>query len=160
MAIYLKPNDFVLENGELRLKKEGFSFVFFKTTACLYCNDVMPAFREISKRIQGCNFCEMDVYQNNSELVQMASKSTTPLTYVPYLLLYWKGRPIEQFKPNESDASQNTNLMMQFFMQQHEKVSKNIQQPPTHPEISQYSIGIPGNHKGRVCRLTYEAAYQ
>ena len=51
--MFLTPNDFAIQNGELvRHNDQGYSFVFFFTNDCTWCDDVKPAFNYLSKMIR------------------------------------------------------------------------------------------------------------
>ena len=96
--MYLTPNDFEIQNGELvKPNDQGYSFVFFFTDDCTWCNDVKPAFNYLSEMIRGVNFAYMDVAQNNLQLRDMSLRTQTPIEYVPLLLLFRNGRQIAQF---------------------------------------------------------------
>jgi thiol-disulfide isomerase/thioredoxin len=95
--MFLTPNDFANQNGELvKPNDQGYSFVFLFTNDCRWCDDVKPAFNYLSKMIRGVNFAYMDVAQNNWQLRNMSLRTSTPIEYVPLLLLFANGRQIAQ----------------------------------------------------------------
>ena len=95
--MFLTPNDFAIQNGELvRHNDQGYSFVFFFTNDCTWCDDVKPAFNYLSKMIRGVNFAYMDVAQNNWRLRDMSFRTRTPIKYA-------NGRQIGQFSQTIED---------------------------------------------------------
>ena len=83
--MFLTPNDFAIQNGELvRHNDQGYSFVFFFTNDCTWCDDVKPAFNYLSKMIRGVNFAYMDVAQNNWRLRDMRSGPGRPSSTSPF----------------------------------------------------------------------------
>lgn len=167
--MHLTPNDFYI-NEELTLgnKLPGYSFIFFMTLDCPYCDDVKPAFDHLAKIIQGCSFFYMDVSQKNQEIVIKARQSRTPIDYVPYLMLFYNGKQIKQYIPDEDRPQNNVEKMTNFLIQH---ASTPPQSPltdplrggearPTTDNIPPYSIGIPGNLASKkVCYLSYPNAY-
>ena len=167
--MFLTPNDFAIQNGELvKLNDQGYSFVFFFTTNCQWCDDVKPAFNDLSKMIRGVNFAYMDVAQNKWQLINMSHMTSTPIEYVPLLLLFANGRQIAQFFHDEDNPKNNIPKMQNFIMintrqTQSTRIrggSSSIGPPQGGgSDIPAYSIGIPGNLASRkVCKL-YDNAY-
>ncbi len=168
--MFLTPNDFTVRSGELfRVNNQGYSFVFYFTTDCKWCDDVKPAFNYLSKMIRGVNFAYMDAKQNNWQVVKMSEQTRMPITYVPLLLLFGNGKPIGQYFPDEDNPQNNIPKMQNFIIsntrqQNNQQVqsasgSSNAPQKEEGPEIPPYSIGIPGNLASRkVCKL-FDSAY-
>lgn len=163
--MFLTPNDFAIQNGELvKLNDQGYSFVFLFTNDCKWCDDVKPAFNYLSKMIRGVNFAYMDVAQNNWHLRDMSLRTRTPIEYVPLLLLFANGRQIAQFFQDEDNPQNNIPKMQQFIINntRRQPQSTRIQTatgPSQGTEIPPYTIGIPGNLASRkVCKL-YDNAY-
>ena len=166
--MFLTPNDFAIQNGELvKPNDQGYSFVFLFTNDCRWCDDVKPAFNYLSRMIRGVNFAYMDVTQNNWQLRNMSLRTGTPIEYVPLLLLFANGRQIAQFFQDEDNPQNNIPKMQNFIMantrqhQQQAAQSTRIRGAagPSQESIPAYSIGIPGNLASRkVCKL-YDNAY-
>ena len=167
--MFLTPNDFAIQDGELvKPNDQGYLFVFLFTNDCLWCDDVKPAFNIVSKMIRGVNFAYMDVAQNNYQLRNMSIRTTTPIDYVPLLLLFRNGRKIAQFFQDEDNPQNNIHKMQNFIMantREHQStrirgaVRGSGSAGPSQGDIPAYSIGIPGNLASRkVCKL-YENAY-
>ncbi|UUT40443.1 thioredoxin 2 [carnivorous sponge associated iridovirus] len=159
--MFLTPNDFAIQNGELvRHNDQGYSFVFFFTNDCTWCDDVKPAFNYLSKMIRGVNFAYMDVAQNNWRLRDMSFRTRTPIKYVPLLLLFANGRQIGQFSQDEDNPKNNIAKMQRFIMINTQRQGQSTRgADPSSDDIPPYSIGIPGNLAARkVCKL-YDNAY-
>ena len=162
--MYLTPNDFEIQNGEfVKPNDQGYSFVFFFTDDCTWCNDVKPAFNYLSEMIRGVNFAYMDVAQNNLQLRDMSLRTQTPIEYVPLLLLFRNGRQIAQFFQDEDNPQNNVSKMQKFILvntRQHQSTRiRGVGGSTGSNDIPAYSIGIPGNLASRkVCKL-YENAY-
>lgn len=169
--MFLTPNDFAIQNGELvKPNDQGYSFVFLFTNDCRWCDDVKPAFNFLSKMIRGVNFAYMDVAQNNWQLRNMSLMTRTPIEYVPLLLLFANGRRIAQFFQDEDNPQNNIPKMQKFIMvntRNHHQQAQSTRirggsgsgANPSSSDIPAYSIGIPGNLASRkVCKL-YDNAY-
>jgi len=157
--MFLTANDFAIQNREIvKPNDQGYSFVFFFTNECKWCNDVKPAFNYLSKMIRGVNFAYMDVSQNNWQLVNMSLRTNTPIEVVPLLRLFANGKQIAQFNQDEDNPQNNITKMQQFIRENTTRQSTRIIGSGTSNEIPPYSIGIPGNLASRkVCKLYHNA---
>jgi hypothetical protein len=168
--MFLTVNDFFIKNDELCNKIPGYSFIFFISNNCHYCEDVKPHFDKLSQAIQGCNFAYMDVGQNQQQIVQMAKRTTNAIEYVPLLILYINGIRMAQYFPDEENPQNNYQKMINFIFYHTNKNKDQQQQQNQHhmggaprdpqSEIPAYTIGIPGNLASkRVCYLSFDNAY-
>lgn len=153
--MFLTPNDFTVQNGELvKINDQGYTFVFFFTNQCVWCNDVKPAFNYLSKIIRGINFAYMDVEQNNWQLLSMSQRTRNPIEYVPLLRLFANGRFIAEFKQDEDNPQNNIPKMQNFIIANTRRQQEASQPPEVESNIPPYTIGIPGNLASRkVCKL-------
>lgn len=116
-VVYLLPDDFhVTQNNELANRLPKFSLVFFTSANCVYCKDVLPAFVAVSSTIRGCTFALMDVDQAGMGVVRMAERTKTPITYVPYVVMYVSGIPLAVFDPDEENPSANFGRLKNFII--------------------------------------------
>lgn len=163
MLVYLTPNDFfVTRQNQLANKIRGFSLIFFSSSNCKYCKDVMPAFVQLSGELQGCTFGLMNVDQDNQRIVNISNTTLNRLEYVPYIVLYVHGIPHSVFSSNEKNPSENYESMKKFIIDTTVSIkngTKQISNNDNNNAISPYSIGIPGNKK-RICYLNYDHAYK
>ncbi|MGL5961847.1 MAG: thioredoxin family protein [Cetobacterium sp.] len=170
--MFLTVNDFFIKNGELCNKISGYSFIFFTSNDCRYCNDVKPHFDKLSQAIQGCSFAYMDVAQNYQQIVQMSERTNNRIEYVPLLILYINGNRMAQYFPDEENPQNNYQNMINFIFYHTNKNkdptdTSSTQHPSagraerdTQSDIPAYTIGIPGNLASkRVCYLSFDSAY-
>ena len=185
--IYLRYNDFYINHaGNLCINQNGFSFVMFVSNDCVYCSELAPSFLRLSQIIKGCIFGTVNVDNDSRKIVEISTRSKTPLEYVPYLVLYANGIPIAQYHSDESNPDANFEKMRVFLLTQTSQSkdksiapnpfgsnngggggggfvnSRSSQQSPDFV-IPAYSIAIPHNagsiRSKRVCYLGYENAY-
>lgn len=165
--MFSTPNDFAIQNGKLvKPNDQGYSFVFFFTPDCLYCDDVKPAFNYLSKMIRGVNFSYMNVFQNNGQLIEMSKWTETPIKEVPLLILFALGNQIARFFQDEDNPQNNIHKMQEFLIantsQQAPRIGGGSRSGPDPSQGGDSNIpafGIPGNFATRkVCKL-YNNAY-
>jgi thiol-disulfide isomerase/thioredoxin len=162
--MFINSREFVLKDRDLVKRNDhGFTFVFFFTPDCVYCDDVKPAFIHLSKVIKGCNFFFCDV--SDGYLPAISAQSKTPITYVPFVLLFANGQIIGQFFPDEDNPANNTARMSAFIKTTTDQYVQRIsgagskQTPEPEPDRPPYAFGIPYNRSSRrVCKL-YSDAY-
>ena len=161
--VYLQPNNFFVKNDEMCNDIKGFSFVLFSSEKCVFCKDIIPPFRNLSTRISGCTFAEMNVDQQHQKIRLIASNSSTPINYVPYLLFYVNGKPVARYVPEEQNPHSNFDKMKQFLLVQsnnHQRVSvSKTSAAPPEKSIPEYSIGKPTCSSRNVCYLLGSEAY-
>ena len=99
--LFLTHEDFNIQRGQkgnvLGHFIKGFSLVLFYSTQCKFCNELVPIFRQLPGTINGCSFGMINI-SNNKKLIEMAKNTITPITYVPYIILYIDGRPFMAYK--------------------------------------------------------------
>ena len=169
MLVYLTPDDYYVNQfRELCNKITGYSFIFFTSNSCKYCKDIQPSFVQISQTIKGCVFGIMNVDQDNQKIVEISSRSKSPLEFVPYIVFYANGRPVAQYNHDEYNPSANFHSMKSFLLNQtsHKGSSasaSNADHRDASDVIPAYSIGIPGNRdmvkRRKVCYIEYDQAY-
>lgn len=184
MINHLNASHFYVNNKrQLCNKIPNNSFVMFTSPSCIYCTRLIPSFTKLSESLRGCVFAIMDVEQNKRHVLQLASSSSTPIEYVPYVVLYANGVPVKQFVPSEENPMENYKLMRTFLIKEtnrHNNVSstqinntsanssdirggKGRGTEQNNDTIPLYSIGIPGNRNSKnkrgVCYLKSFNAY-
>lgn len=180
--LYFNTNDFSLrrhKNAEkLCTKVKGLSLIFYHSNKCEFCHVFVPIFKELPKRVGGCMFGTINISENK-ELVEISKKSTTPLEYVPYIVLYIDGVPFMRY-----DGQRSLEGIRSFIFQ----VAERLQQPTavnygdannrllpgesgmesklnnmsgveqdTSGKVGQYTLGQPKTKE--VCYLTLDNAY-
>lgn len=163
--VYLSPNDFyVTQTNDLAHRIPKFSLVFFSSANCIYCKDVLPAFASVSSIIKGCTFAIMDVDQGGMRIVRMSEKTKTPITYVPFVVMYVNGTPIAIFEPDEENPAANFNLLKNFIIGHANAIrsGRKVNGVKAHKQdkICDTSIGMAICGPRKVCYLTDAEAYK
>ena len=65
------------------------SLVLFFSTQCQYCHQFIPVFKKLPGKVGGCQFGMINISTNRS-VVEKSKNTTSPLSYVPYIVLYVK----------------------------------------------------------------------
>ena len=157
--LFLSSDDFRVqptENGSIVcVDIMGFSLVLFYSTHCVYCQQLIPVFKDLPQIINGCQFGLINV-STNRNIVFMAKDTLTPIRCVPLLILYVNGRPYRRYQgpPTAGDIKSFIIQMANEVEQQggFDKVSKGR-------DIPAYTIGIPIKGDENVCYLNYDDAY-
>ena len=132
--IYLTHNDFYIQNKQndgnfsatgvtepvkLCNKLKGLSLVYFSSNQCSFCDIFQPIFEQLPKAIGGCYFAIINV-SNNNQIVKASANSTTPIKYVPYLLLYFSGVPFMRY-----DGVRDLNSIKTFIFEVASRLQQN-----------------------------------
>lgn len=129
--LYLDQNDFSFmppqtqnEPGLLVNNVRGLCLVFFTSIHCAWCQTLMPSFKFLPSKINGCQFGVVNINVNNNtntRLLEMSKYSNTPINHVPFLVLYYDGMPydIYQGKANDPNIVQN---IIQFIITSAEQI--------------------------------------
>ena len=99
--LLLSADDFRIgrgENGDPLMfhNTQGFSMVLFYSVNCGYCGDFINSFKELPGMIQDCQFGIVNVGRE-PELVNMSKHTKTELKFVPYILFFVNGCPINRY---------------------------------------------------------------
>ena len=160
--LFLRSNDFHIERGNkgnlLCHAIRGLSLVLFYSTECVHCQGLIPIFKKLPERIQGCIFAMVNV-SHNREIVGMARDTIAPLKYVPYLVLYTDGRPFMRY------GAKTEAEIGQFIIEVSNRI-RNKQQFSSE-KLKEDGKGIPGYTVGKplcgdedkVCYLPFSEAY-
>ena len=168
--IHLSTSDFEIKQGNkgpaLCIKIPDLTFVLFHADPdrCAHCHELIPEFVKLPYVISGCRFAMVNL-NRNAEIVKMSKSTTTPLEYVPYLVLYINGRPFIRY-----EGDKNLESLAEFiaeFMNRLKNQTNFVSTQKTvklENEIPPYSVAIPysvvcDDDKG-VCYLKYDEAYR
>ena len=161
--LFLRSTDFHLEKGNkgnlLCHGIRGLSLVLFYSTECVYCQQLIPVFKRLPERVQGCIFAMVNV-SHNKETVGMARETIAPIKYVPYLVLYIDGRPFMRYDGPKRDGE-----IRQFILEVSNKIRKKQQFSSERVKddgkaIPAYTIGKPlFGDDDKVCYLPFSDAY-
>lgn len=148
-------------------KLKGLSLIYFHSNNCSHCDAFDPIFQELPKKIGGCLFGCINV-SNYNNIVKASKNTTTPIEYVPYIILYVKGVPFMRYDgPRELQSIQsfifeiagrlqNNTHQSNSQSQRHDNTNANTNNSQNSKKITTY-----GNSKKKeVCYLTLDDAYK
>ena len=175
--LYFSAPDFGLKRHKNEIKLctgvKGLSLIFFYSNKCEFCHIFTPIFKELPKRVGGCMFGTINISENR-DLVETSKSSTTPLEYVPYIILYIDGVPFMRYdgtrslegiktfvfqvaerlqKPADRYSSDATNRMLPNESGMEAKMN-NVQGGE---KFNEHTLGQP--KKQNVCYLSLNDAY-
>lgn len=164
--LFLSSEDFRVEqgaNGNILCNQiNGFSLILFYSTKCVHCHTLTPIFKGLPGSVGGCQFGMINV-SFNKRCVQMSQQTITPITYVPYIILYIQGKPFMKYNgPYEAKE------IRRFIVEVAEKIqtkqqfeSQNVKHNGKKNRIPEYTIGKPlYGCRDDVCYLEFEEAYK
>ena len=67
---------------------DNFSLILFYSTHCQHCQNIIPIMKQLPGTVTGCQFGMINV-SKNKKTIRMSKNTITPLTYVPYIILYY-----------------------------------------------------------------------
>lgn len=140
---------------------QGISLILFYSTSCEHCSALIPIFKLLPKTLTGCHIGLINVMRNK-QIINESKKTITPITYVPYVVLYWNGRPYMKYI-GAADIKEITKFVLQVSKNIHNKNQKrsNENSGKNSNEIPPYSVGIPlyGKDRRKVCYLDMDKSY-
>ncbi len=164
--LFLTRQDFKLTKGTkgrlLSHSIPGFSLILFYSIQCDHCNKLIPIFKSLPGTIGGCVFGMVNVgTSKDREIVSMSNSTITPITYVPYIILYVNGKPFMQYNgPHIKEE------IRRFVLEVAEKVkskqkfqSENVKEDVDGRGIPAYTIGYPLYGDDDRTYLEFDEAY-
>ena len=161
--LFLSNEDFVLSKGTkgniLCTSIPGFSLILFYSTQCPHCQNLLPIFKRLPGSINGCQFGIINV-SNNKTCIRLSKDTISPITYVPYIILYINGRPFLRYSgpPAESEIRRFVFEVAQK-VQSKQKFSNEQVKEDVRGHIPAFTIGIP-KCEDDVCYLEFDEAYE
>lgn len=165
--LFLTSDDFNIQKGNkgnvLCHTIPGFSLILFYSTQCAHCQKLIPNFKKLPGTVGGCQFGMINV-STNKKCIMMAKETITPITYVPYIILYHNFRPWIRYNgPNDVNEIRRFIIEVANKMQTKQKF---IEDPTSAPNIKkkkgripEYTTGIPLCGEDEKHYLIYEEAY-
>lgn len=99
----LTVSDFTLvhetKGPVLTLNIKGVVLVLFWSPGCSICKELIPNFQHLPQVMRSIKFCALNINQNQ-QILTMAKQTSSPIEYVPYIVLYVNGKPFLQFDDN------------------------------------------------------------
>jgi thioredoxin-like negative regulator of GroEL len=112
---FLRSQDFYLDEGTkgkvMCNNTKGFCLVLFHadSSRCTHCEECIPEFKKLPYKMGGVKFALVNVNRER-DVVQMSGVTISPITYVPYIVLYINGRPTFRY-----DGERTTEKMLEFL---------------------------------------------
>lgn len=172
--LYLTHNDFKVKqthNGSTLLCHEiqGLTLILFYSTACHYCQQIIPVFKTLPGRINGCQFGLVNI-STSKPVVGMSKQTSHPIKYVPLIIIYVNGMPFYEYRDEysvEKIVSFIQNVASKIPRPQFSSNSNQRQQQQEQkrgkfqPRRQPYCEGLPvfGDKKDMVCYLPECDAY-
>lgn len=161
---YLNDSSFYLTKGQqgkilLCAKSEGVSFVFFYSTKCPNCSPGMEVFRKLKEKFTQVKFCVVNINENPN-IIQKSNTSCTPIEYVPYLVLYYNGKPFLRYD-GEIVLEDLITFLVEVMKRIESKVKFSKSSTTEESDIPDYAGGVPYNvvcNKNK-CYIKYSNAY-
>lgn len=161
MSVYfLTSDDFEVKEGQLTYKnvRQELTLIFFYSTDCPHCKPILPLIKMLATKLHGCKYALINVKENYST-ISKSKTTSTPITYVPVVFLYFGGRPFQKFNSKYSfeglrdfiiEAS--TNIKSSF--------SKQTQTATSGKDTPAFTTGTPYcDEDSGVCYLDFDKAY-
>jgi len=172
--LFLTSEDYHVENGPqkplLGHTISGFSLILFYSNKCPTCKPIYEVFKQLPGTVNGCQFGMINV-STSKKVVEMSQSTTSPLTYVPYIILYLNGKPIMAYEDDSvptvnkiqnfiREIAQNIRHKQQFSKERVKEPSN--EHPQTAQNIHKYCLGIPvsGDKNSQVCYLEFSESYR
>jgi len=163
--IFLTEDDFTIFSGrkgpEMCVGIQNFSLILFYSNQCSYCQSLIPIFKNLPNAIGNCHFGMVNI-SNNRGLVALSQQTTTPLTYVPYIVLYINGHPFMLYEgpPDINIIGEFIHKVANDVRSRQAFVAQTVKNPDTgRREIPAYTVGHPVRGHDNRCYLNYDNAY-
>lgn len=165
--ISLTQQDFEVRLGTrgpiLCTNVDGLFFALFYDHECGFCQTLFPVFNQLAQTIRGPRFGAVNVRQNMG-IAHMSLQTIAPVRYVPFIIVYWNGKPYMQYDGERSyPALRDFALQVGRTVEQRrfKKFVGTIQQQPHNigKPIPAYTTGKPLCGENGVCYLNELDAY-
>ena len=110
--LFLLNQDFTVRPGGIesnpvmKISVNGLVLVFFHSPRCAICTRKVPLFKSFQRYIGGCRLALVNA--TDSGIVYKSQNTTTPIQYVPFIVLYNNGVPYAEYKgPMDLENIQN-----------------------------------------------------
>ena len=164
--LFLTSSDFSLQKGTkgniLCNSIPGFSLILFYSTQCNYCKTFIPIFKKLPTSVGCCQFGMINV-SHNKNCILMSRNSISPISVVPYVILYVNGRPYMRYQ-GPQDIKEISRFIIDVSKSltgktKNLKLEKRVKQD-VKGSIPAYTIGQPlCGPDDKVCYLEFNSAY-
>jgi thiol-disulfide isomerase/thioredoxin len=141
---------------------KNFSFILFYSPGCPHCQTILPIMKQLPGTVNGCQFGMINV-SKNKQVITMSKNTITPLTYVPYMILYYNKRPYMRFDGDATDINSIQTFVKEVankILQLQDEDPQNINED-SHYSIPDYCIARPtrGGTQENICYVNFTDAY-
>ena len=96
--IYLQNDDFYVDQTQPDRKvlcnyQKGVCFTLFYSTNCKHCDTLLPEFKKLLMVFPGTKFAIVNL-NRSPEIIRKSADTILPLDQVPFVVLYYNGRPV------------------------------------------------------------------
>jgi thiol-disulfide isomerase/thioredoxin len=124
----LSSKNFSLTNTgrtkNLNINLGGVVLCFFKMDSCPGCNSFDPIFRQLSLENQNISYAIINL-TSSRDIVTMSRDSTTPITSVPFLLLFINGNPHAKYNGQKTITALKS--FINKALQHAPRIAENVQ---------------------------------
>jgi hypothetical protein len=163
--IFLSSDDFSIQSGKkgniLCNKIPGISFVLFYSNQCPHCGGVVDQFKTLPQLLPNCQFGMVNV-STNKDVALMSQKTISPITYVPFIILFVNGRPFIVYN-GQKTATEMAGFVYEVISRIQQKKNFITSKSNGDEEHIEYVGGvIPFNVvcEGEQCYLSFSDAYK
>lgn len=169
--LFLTADDFSLiedDNGNNVMINNinNFSLILFYSTHCEHCKNIIPIMKQLPGTVNGCQFGMINV-SKNKKTIRMSKNTITPLTYVPYIILYYNKRPYMRYDGDINDIHEIQTFVKEVadsILQQintHKQSNNSHINNDYHVSIPEYCIAKPtkGGVNEQICYVNFSDAY-
>ncbi len=149
---FLSDEDFYVDKGQrgqlLCVRIPNISVVLFYSTTCKFCPEAIEAFKRLPKVFPDLHVGLLNV-QKSPRVTQLSKETLTPITFVPYIILFVNERPFLRY-----DGPKNFQDIVSFIKDILGKINmkKTFQQNGNRPlamsgnnAVPSYDTSIPFN---------------
>ena len=156
--LFLSHEDFdvsaTAQGTALSSSISGLSVVLFYSTHCVYCQQLIPIFKNMPRVLSGCQFGMINV-SVNKPILQKSKNTITPIEYVPLILMYLNGTPVMRYEGPHTKEDLKT-----FIIDMSKELQK--QRTTSHSsgkKLPAYTLGEPLYGDDKRCYLEFHDAY-
>jgi thioredoxin-like negative regulator of GroEL len=163
--LFLTTDDFDIIKGSknnniLTNSIKGFSLILFYSPQCPYSQELLPIFKKLPNSFGGCQFGIFNVSsQSNKQIIGLSKNTTTPITYVPLIMLFINGKPFMLYEgPPELDEIKKFIIEVSKKIQSKQTFSNDVRKG-SGLKIPSYCLGKPLFGDDNKTYLMMDCAY-
>ena len=165
--LFLTADDFSLiednkGNNIMINNLRNFSFILFYSPGCPHCDKIIPIMKRLPGTVNGCQFGMINI-SKNKKTIRMSKNTITPLTYVPYMILYYNKRPYMRYdgEPQIKSIQMFVKHVADQIINLKDEQPSNVDDEDAHYSIPEYCIARPtkGGMKEKICYINFSDAY-